>query len=255
MLLSVLALALVTYSLVDVSSAAGQLTETLALFFTNTVFWVLLLLSLRSSGLARHWVRIADIATGGLVFLMAVLVLGSLANEQYTLTFGRPPGPVLPLLLTTLAGALVARRLLHHRQVKTATLLGSVAVYLLIPVFYFFAFLIVDAFQAGEFFQRREPTTSFMYFSLTNVSTLGYGDLVPSSTLGRFLAASEAIVGQVYLVTLVAMVVGLYAMSWAERARGRDGSPGDDPATRPAPEPPPDTVTDEADWPGGPAGR
>ena len=54
-----------------------------------------------------------------------------------------------------------------------------------------------------------DSTTSFMYFSLVSITTVGYGDLAAATDLGRLLAASEALVGQVYLVTFVAMIVGL----------------------------------------------
>ena len=50
-----------------------------------------------------------------------------------------------------------------------------------------------------------------MYFSLTSVSTLGYGDLVAVTNLGCLLATTEAVVGQIFLVTLVAGLVGVYA--------------------------------------------
>ena len=48
-----------------------------------------------------------------------------------------------------------------------------------------------------------------MYFSLTSITTLGYGDLAAVSPAGRLLATTEAVIGQVYLVTFVAMIVGL----------------------------------------------
>ena len=79
-----------------------------------------------------------------------------------------------------------------------------------------FAFLAVDFYQSETFFSTQEPTTSFIYFSLTTITTLGYGDLAPVSEVGRLLATIEALVGQVYLVTFVGMVVGLLV---AERQR------------------------------------
>jgi hypothetical protein len=48
-----------------------------------------------------------------------------------------------------------------------------------------------------------------MYFSLVTITTLGYGDLAAVEPLGRLLTTIEAVIGQVYLVTFVAMIVGL----------------------------------------------
>ena len=39
-------------------------------------------------------------------------------------------------------------------------------------------------------------------------TTVGYGDLVAATDLGRSVAISEALIGQIYLVTVVALIVG-----------------------------------------------
>jgi len=53
----------------------------------------------------------------------------------------------------------------------------------------------------------------YVYFSFVTLATLGYGDLVPRTTLGRMLAVTEALVGQLYLVTVVALLVSNYRQS------------------------------------------
>jgi len=49
--------------------------------------------------------------------------------------------------------------------------------------------------------------TDFLYFSFVTLTTTGYGDLSAAGNAGRALSVSEAILGQVYLVTVVAVVV------------------------------------------------
>src|SRR5262249_34513314 len=49
-----------------------------------------------------------------------------------------------------------------------------------------------------------------LYYSLSTLTTLGYGDIVPRSSGARVLAVLEAIVGQLYLTVLVARLVGLH---------------------------------------------
>jgi hypothetical protein len=46
-----------------------------------------------------------------------------------------------------------------------------------------------------------------MYFSYITMTTVGYGDYTAAGNLGRTLSASEALFGQLYLVTVVAVVV------------------------------------------------
>ena len=64
-----------------------------------------------------------------------------------------------------------------------------------------------------------------MYFSLTTITTVGYGDLTAQGNLGRLLANSESVIGQVYLVTFVAMIVGLRAQAWRNRSGDMDRPP------------------------------
>jgi hypothetical protein len=48
---------------------------------------------------------------------------------------------------------------------------------------------------------------SYLYFSFTTLTTVGFGDLTAGSDAGRMLAVMEALLGQLYLVTVVAFIV------------------------------------------------
>ena len=50
-----------------------------------------------------------------------------------------------------------------------------------------------------------------MYFSLVTISTVGFGALAAASDLGRYFTTVEAIIGQVFLVTIVARLVTMYS--------------------------------------------
>ncbi|RKZ13425.1 hypothetical protein DRQ32_01625 [bacterium] len=50
--------------------------------------------------------------------------------------------------------------------------------------------------------------TTWLYFSFTTLSTLGYGDITPRSSPARMMAILEALIGQIYLVVVVARLVG-----------------------------------------------
>ena len=51
---------------------------------------------------------------------------------------------------------------------------------------------------------------TWVYFSFTTLTTLGYGDVAPRSDVARMLAILEALIGQIYLVVIVARLVGSY---------------------------------------------
>ena len=63
----------------------------------------------------------------------------------------------------------------------------------------------------------------FIYFSMTTLATIGYGDIAPVSLQARYIAVAEGIVGQFYLAILVARLVGLQMSQSA--ARDTDDSP------------------------------
>ncbi|HXV32497.1 MAG TPA: potassium channel family protein [Gaiellaceae bacterium] len=204
-------LAVGTMSLVDLRDPAEEALGKVVATSVGLLIGLTLLLALRASGVARRWRRLAD----ALFVLASVFSLGTLAvslaagAELSTFSSGHPsPIWVAIALVTPLA---VIRRLVKHPRVTRATLVGAVAAYLLIALAACYVFLLVDGAQSEPFLTGpdAEASTSFMYFSLVTITTTGYGDLAATTPLDRLLATGEAVVGQVYLVTFVATLVGL----------------------------------------------
>ncbi|GII99793.1 ion channel [Sediminihabitans luteus] len=191
-------------SLADLG-AVGGVWATLTGLATTASVTLTLALALRAAGLRARWRRPAYAVLVLVAATALVLVLLVDTTDEVT------TAPPVLFALAVLAPAVVARRVIHHRSVTLATVLGAVGAYLLIPVAYFYAFLTVENLGGTPFFGEDQPTSSFMYFSLTTITTLGYGDLTPAEPLGRLLAMSEAVIGQVYLVVFVALIVSLAA--------------------------------------------
>lgn len=221
LLLVVTTLAVVVLSLVDLSRGPEDLASDLGLLIVSVFVGATLLLSLRASGVTRRYRLIADIAIGVGVLATSLLVLLDIFADGDPRDVGPSTPNIVWILLATIAPIVVVRRLVHHQRASGKTLLGAVSAYLLIALAFNFGFLALDAF--GEpFFGQEEPTTSFMYFSLVTITTLGYGDLAAAEPLARLLTTIEAVIGQVYLVTFVAMIVGLMV-----EQRQRPVRPGD----------------------------
>jgi hypothetical protein len=109
---------------------------------------------------------------------------------------------------------------LHHERVTSETILGALCAYVLLGLLFAFAFLAVDAVRDESFFvqQGAHQESEYIYFSFVTLTTLGFGDLSPAVGLPQALTVVEALVGSVFLVTLVSRLVTLWV-----RQDGRRG--------------------------------
>jgi Ion channel len=166
-----------------------------------------LLAALQVSGAHRWLVRAAAVVAG-------VAILGTLVASVGSGEVGEGAGRALGLMLVVLAPPVIARGILRQARatggVDVRTMFGVLCVYLLIGMAFAFAYGIIAATGDDPFFAQIDGGTQsdFLYFSFTTMTTTGYGDLTAAYDLGRSLAISEALIGQIYLLTVVALVVG-----------------------------------------------
>jgi hypothetical protein len=133
-------------------------------------------------------------------------------------------------LLILLAPIAILHRIVRHDTVSLETILGSICVYVLIAIAFAGIYgAINEAEPTGFFAQKVEPTNvDFLYFSFITLTTVGYGDLSPGTSTGQVAVTFEAVIGQIFLVTLVARLVGLYGNKL--RQQPRDGPELGDPS-------------------------
>lgn len=112
-------------------------------------------------------------------------------------------------LLTVGVAVLVARDLAERRSVDVQTVLGALSLYVLLGMFFASLYALVAEIGDGAFFTRGDDGTTGerLYFSFVTISTTGFGDLARASGVGRAFAVMEIVVGQLYLVTVVAILV------------------------------------------------
>lgn len=103
----------------------------------------------------------------------------------------------------------VVRHFREEGRVTMQTMFGVLCIYLLIGSLFAFSYGVIDDLGPSFFAQLGEGTTSdYLYFSFVTQTTTGYGDLTAATDLGRSLAITEALIGQIYMVTVVALIVG-----------------------------------------------
>ena len=111
------------------------------------------------------------------------------------------------------------RRLLTHRHIDITTIAGALCVYLLAGLFFAYVFYAIGRIDPPFFTQTSDPHgVDYIYFSYVTIATLAYGDLTPRGDLGRLLAATEAVLGQLYLVSAVALLVSNLGRTRTEAA-------------------------------------
>jgi voltage-gated potassium channel len=116
-------------------------------------------------------------------------------------------------ILIALAPFALARGVIRHlraeRSVTLDAVYGAVAIYLLIGAFFATIDAAVGQIGSDQFFtQTKDPAfEEYMYFSYVTLATVGYGDFTPATSLARALAVTEALAGQLYLVTVIAVLV------------------------------------------------
>ncbi len=137
-------------------------------------------------------------------------------------------GALLEVTLLTAAMLAVLYRVAISDAVDSRTILGAISVYAILGLLFTFLYGTVERIQGTPFFGHlSEPQSSdFLFFSFTTLTTTGYGNLVPAGQPGRMLSGLEMMIGQIFLVTLVARLVTLWRPGSRLRERRAERTEG-----------------------------
>jgi Ion channel len=136
----------------------------------------------------------------------------------------------LAALLLVLAGLFViGRRFAAHPVVTGQSVLAALCVYLLVGLGYAAVYGVIGALDPAGLFgptNLAQNNIVRVYYSFITLCTVGYGDFVPYADVTRMVAVTEALVGQVYLVTIVALLVSHVGHERPRRDRSKPVEPG-----------------------------
>jgi hypothetical protein len=165
---------------------------------------ITLLVTFKASMVSARVMRIAALViTLGTVLALVLLLTGELEQS-------RAIARSFEAALAFVAPVVILQRLIRHYEVSIETILGALCVYLLIGLVFANVYAAVETATGTPFFAQIEDASfaDFVYFSYVTQATVGYGDLSAAATPGRMLAVANGLLGQIYLVTVVAIIVG-----------------------------------------------
>jgi hypothetical protein len=112
-------------------------------------------------------------------------------------------------VLTITIAVVIAEGAVAQGKVNSRSVAGAICVYMLFGMLFMWLYSVLAALGKAPFFAQGTDGTRpvRLYFSFVTLATLGYGDYTPAGNLGRALAVLEALIGQLYLVTVVAVIV------------------------------------------------
>jgi Ion channel len=142
---------------------------------------------------------------GAAVALVAVGTAAGILPHSVTLAVGVLLTLAVP---ATLAGGLL--RLVRERGATLQAVAGALAIYLLIGLAFASAIGFAAAVGSTNYFEQTANSTSsqHVYYSFTVLTTTGFGDFTAAHSVGRALAVLEMLTGQLYLVTVIGILIG-----------------------------------------------
>jgi hypothetical protein len=176
-------------------------------------------LSLRVADARPEIMRPIAMITG---ILTAVAIVAAVAGHGRGIAVA---GSQLLLVAVAPAATMIGtlRTLRLRNEVTTEAVFGVLCLYVLLGMLFAFLYAVIALLNGGALFTGHQVATmaNCLYYSFTTLTTVGYGDLTVASNLGHTLSVSEALVGQIYLVTVVSLIVGNLGLRRREPAGGR----------------------------------
>jgi hypothetical protein len=154
----------------------------------------------------------------GIFAILLSLALVVLAGMLFTIILpkARIVG-ILVFLLATSSLVFSTIALVSHvggsKVADRSTILCAINGYLLIGLTSSILFMVLDLINPDSFANleaARETLNGYFYYGFITLTTVGYGDITPTVPLARSLAAFTALSGQLYLVIIMALIIGKY---------------------------------------------
>lgn len=140
-----------------------------------------------------------------IALILVIAVATGLLSDTVTFIAGTAIVAAIPVAL---AGGVL--RLINEKGVTVQAVAGALAIYLVIGMLFASVIGFVNAVDSGPYFTQGPHVNNgdVVYYSFTVMTTTGFGDFTAAQPLGHALAVLEMLTGQIYLVTVIGILIG-----------------------------------------------
>jgi len=171
-----------------------------------------LLFALNTSRANPRVMRVAQAFVG---ISLAVAVIAQLSGDSKLGDFSIA---AIGLAIAAIVPVVILLNIVRSPEITYRLVIGALVIYLLIGLCYAYGFAVIALATGQPFFVQTANANSstFLYFSYVTLSTVGYGDYSAALPIGQLTSVSEAIFGQLYLVSIVAILVANVGRSFRD---------------------------------------
>jgi Ion channel len=160
----------------------------------------------------ERWTLVAGVLMGGGAIVSVGIAQATGSHAAVLLA------DCLSLALLSVTTLFILNTLMQANKISGDTIVGGICVYMLIGLSFAMAYILITDLYPGTFIDRGQPlsrsvanpgeaSASILYFSFVTLTTLGFGDIIPTGEVARMLATSEAIIGQLFIAIFIARLV------------------------------------------------
>jgi hypothetical protein len=159
--------------------------------------------TLRATGVTEGRMRRAMYMTVAVALVAVVAGVSDARGVRAAASFAAAAGLAASVLL-------LVRRIFEVERIRLREVVAGLTAYTQIALVFSFLYSGAAFLTDGDFFNNgiAGDASDFAYFSVVTMTTLGFGDLSPATNIGRSLVILETLLGQIFLVVLVAFLVG-----------------------------------------------
>lgn len=189
----------------------------------NNIFSIVTILmlavSIKSLNTERTWTKTVY---GLIAFFVLLTALGNFFDHQLFVYL------MLLILLVFFVGSFksAAKQVLFEGDVDGNKIIGSLSLYILLGLIWAVIYLLLlamdpQAFSGVDATNWQQGFSRIAYYSFVTLTTLGYGDILPTSHIAEFFVYLEAIIGVFYMAIIVASLLSLHLSSTEDKKKGK----------------------------------